>query len=117
MSGPLFGCKNPDCAAEVSLEPGMLALWKDEPICEECYHEASGEDDPSWTDLPAFVPDTDKRIAELEAENERLRAALAKYEPCTTCKGRGYVVGDPEWDAYAVQCPECQTTNQEPTNP
>lgn len=26
---------------------------------------------------------------------------------CDTCEGRGYVVMDSEWDAYAVQCPGC----------
>jgi hypothetical protein len=26
---------------------------------------------------------------------------------CDTCEGRGYVVHDAEWDAYAVQCPGC----------
>lgn len=24
---------------------------------------------------------------------------------CNTCEGRGYVVMDAEWDAYAVRCP------------
>ena len=27
---------------------------------------------------------------------------------CERCEGRGYLVADAEWDAYAVQCDECK---------
>ena len=27
---------------------------------------------------------------------------------CETCEGRGYLVADAEWEAYAVQCDECK---------
>jgi hypothetical protein len=26
---------------------------------------------------------------------------------CERCEGRGYLVGDVEWEPYAVQCPDC----------
>lgn len=35
---------------------------------------------------------------------------------CETCKGRGYVVLDAEWESYAVQCPDC-TDNAKGTSP
>jgi excinuclease UvrABC ATPase subunit len=27
---------------------------------------------------------------------------------CERCEGRGYLVGDAEWEPYAVQCDECK---------
>lgn len=27
---------------------------------------------------------------------------------CETCEGRGYLVGDVEWEPYAVQCHDCK---------
>lgn len=27
---------------------------------------------------------------------------------CDQCDGRGYLVGDAEWDPYAVQCEACK---------
>ena len=27
---------------------------------------------------------------------------------CETCDGRGYLVGDAEWEPYAVQCHDCK---------
>lgn len=27
---------------------------------------------------------------------------------CDRCEGRGYLVADAEWDAYAVQCDKCK---------
>lgn len=35
------------------------------------------------------------------------QAMIGAYQWCDTCEGRGYVVMDAEWDAYAVQCPRC----------
>jgi hypothetical protein len=26
---------------------------------------------------------------------------------CERCEGRGYLVGDAEWEPYAVRCPDC----------
>jgi hypothetical protein len=26
---------------------------------------------------------------------------------CERCEGRGYLVGDVEWEPYAVRCPAC----------
>jgi hypothetical protein len=26
---------------------------------------------------------------------------------CEHCDGRGYLVGDVDWEPYAVQCPKC----------
>lgn len=33
---------------------------------------------------------------------------------CETCKGRGYLVADSEWDAYAVQCDDCKDRRGQP---
>ncbi len=27
---------------------------------------------------------------------------------CERCKGTGYLVGDIEWEPYAVRCPDCE---------
>lgn len=27
---------------------------------------------------------------------------------CETCKGRGYLVADAEWEPYAVECADCK---------
>ena len=53
----LFGCRNDECAGEFSYPTNMLAEHPDGgPICEGCWDEESGLDDPSWSDLAAFAP-------------------------------------------------------------
>lgn len=41
----------------------------------------------------------------------------AQVGECKTCGGLGYLVGDAEWEPYAVQCPDCKAAAQvgEPT--
>ena len=46
------------------------ALW-----CCNCFSEY-GEDDASWGDLEAFIPKSDRELAEARAEVERLRAVF-----------------------------------------
>lgn len=76
---PMFSCQNSDCAEEVSYPANMLALWNGDPICEDCYNDVyfrklvGKEDGPDYANLPPFIPEHEKRIAKLEAENKRLR--------------------------------------------
>ena len=49
----LVGCRNTDCATEVSHPLDMVRLLKGEAICEGCYdREELGEDTQDWSDLP-----------------------------------------------------------------
>ncbi len=51
----LVGCQNDACAAEVSHHLDMLRLWKDGPVCEDCYDNYLGSDDQSWSELPRIT--------------------------------------------------------------
>lgn len=50
----LVGCQNYECATETSYHLDMVKMWRDEPICEDCYiDETCGEEEtPDWSDLP-----------------------------------------------------------------
>ncbi len=47
------------------------------------------------------------RLAACHHMNEKQPKMIPNPLWCDTCEGRGYVVQDAEWDAYAVQCPKC----------
>lgn len=68
---PLFSCCDDICRIERSLPAYMLAMSEKGPVCEECYD--NWEVDRDWHDLPRFIPASDARIAELEAEVARLK--------------------------------------------
>ena len=79
MSEPLYGCENEHCSEECCYPVNMLRVHKGMVWCEGCWDEAppiwldgNGGDDGGdylrWNDLEPFVPDHEKRIAELEAE-------------------------------------------------
>lgn len=53
----LVSCQNDACAIETSYHLDMVGLWRGLPICEECYKEMRGEDDPDWVDLPPVTLD------------------------------------------------------------
>lgn len=95
MSKPLYGCSNPSCAEEVSYPAVMLRVYEGKPYCDCCWDDAplayapgvDPDDEDAeplyWHDLEPFVPEHEKRIAELEAENARLRDALTYIEKNT----------------------------------
>ena len=76
MSEPLFGCRESGCAEEVSYPVDMLHVFDGEAWCEGCWIDNQPDHSPRWYELPNFVPEADKCIAELEAEVERLREVL-----------------------------------------
>lgn len=62
---PMFSCCKPGCREEVSYPSDMLALGPDGPICEECYGDEDYKDgNPLWCDLPDFVPEYVKLLAQ-----------------------------------------------------
>lgn len=84
MTEPLFSCQVESCREEVSYPASCLRTLIDKPICQDCYDNCfelqipktfDEEGDPDevvwWRELPPFVPDHEKRIADLEAENKR----------------------------------------------
>jgi len=90
MSEPLYACQIDGCAEEVSYPKNMLRLLNDQPICEECYsHDFSiqipktfdDDGDPDemvpWHELPQFVPEAERRIADLEAKLAEARELIA----------------------------------------
>ena len=78
MSKPLYGCSNPSCAEEVSYPAVMLRVYEGKPYCDCCWDDAplayapgvDPDDEDAeplyWHDLEPFVPEHEKRIAELE---------------------------------------------------
>lgn len=55
----LVGCQNEFCAEEVSYHLDMVKMWKDQPVCQNCYDEdgigMTGEEFENrqdWSDLP-----------------------------------------------------------------
>lgn len=82
MSKPLYGCSNPSCAEEVSYPAVMLRVYEGKPYCDCCWDDAplayapgvDPDDEDAeplyWHDLEPFVPEHEKRIAELEAEEQ-----------------------------------------------
>lgn len=57
----LAGCQIQACAEETSFPLDMLAMFKEEPICQECYQDGGcgevdkeGEPLTTWADLPAI---------------------------------------------------------------
>lgn len=80
---PLYLCTecsddaNCHLAHELKEHDGKLycdCCW-DEAMFEESL-KAAPKDLPEWGDLPAFVPEHERRIAELEAEIEWLRGEI-----------------------------------------
>jgi len=82
----MFSCQIPACAEEVSYPLDMLAMWKDQPICEACYSEERTGEDPMYGDLPSISPteiDVGAKHAVMPAvdpirENERLKITLER---------------------------------------
>ena len=63
---PIFSPDCP-CQGEVSLPASELRLLDGELWCSECYYYEHAIDEYSnWTDLPQFIPEADKRIAEMD---------------------------------------------------
>lgn len=79
-NGPWFPCDIEGCSDDVAHPADMLHLYEGKPICEDCFDAMFSHTEEftpdSWLGLPAFIPEADKRIAELEVENERLRKAV-----------------------------------------
>ena len=50
----LVGCQKQACAEEISYPLDMVRLYKDKPICEECYQYDHGEE-KDWTELPPIT--------------------------------------------------------------
>lgn len=55
----LVACQMDYCAAEITHHIADVRLYKDAPICEECYADVpyKSEDDPQWRKLPRVTLD------------------------------------------------------------
>lgn len=95
MNEPMFSCCDEFCRVEVSYPAGMLAVGPDGPVCQVCWDSQPHEG--HWNDLPAFVPEYRKQIAELV---EVLRIALNLG--ATYSKGTGELYSEEMWKARAV---------------
>jgi hypothetical protein len=81
MSEPLYTCEYEDCAEEYCYPANMLKVYEGKVWCEGCWENAptiwpdgqggdTGCDWLHWHDLEPFVPEHEKRIAQLEAVND-----------------------------------------------
>jgi len=53
---PSVECQHSECE-EGYLPLNMVRLYRSAPICDFCYEEEyRGEGDPSWWDLPEYLP-------------------------------------------------------------
>lgn len=75
VMGPLYSCGEHGCASEVSYPADMLRVYKGLPYCGLCWDDMPAiwlDDDQEeylhWRDLEPFIPEHEKRIAELEQE-------------------------------------------------
>ena len=50
----MVSCQIQGCAEEVSYELDMVRLWKDKPICQNCWECGGGDTSPAWWDLPSI---------------------------------------------------------------
>lgn len=92
----LFGCARDGCAEEVSYPVDMLREYQGRPYCQSCWDEAmpkvpvtlddNGDTDEwlRWHDLPKYVPEYEKRIAELEQNLQTLRSGTDLPFPAVT---------------------------------
>lgn len=72
---PRYGCTKCRICYKFAFD---LAEHGDDLWCDDCWdgagmQHATGID---WSDRSSFVPESEQRIADLEAENQRLREAL-----------------------------------------
>ena len=77
LNDPRAGWAMALCSGDCNSAWLLSDLWflDGEIICDDCLHEADGPDDRLARAQPFIGPDKE-RIAELEAENARLRDAL-----------------------------------------
>jgi len=78
---PLYACADPLCE-RVNLSASELREHEGLLYCEECW-ECEIRNEKLWTELPAFVPDHEKRIAELEKDLEDYKTAAEADEAKT----------------------------------
>jgi hypothetical protein len=57
--------------------------------------------------LNEIIVDTIKILRGLDLHFDDREALFRALLYCERCEGRGYLVGDSEWEPYAVQCPDC----------
>ncbi len=100
---PLYPCSEPGCADEISYWASDLRVHEGKPYCEACWTEilapvyANDEDaEPiAWHALPPFVPESDRRIDELEQQLKcSEETGAAAIEACKDLHGerRGMVL-------------------------
>lgn len=78
MDEPLFSCQVKECATEVSYPASDLRMWKDRPICEDCFEQEPNYDEATDTltyfhELPRFVPEYESQLQQQAEELEGLR--------------------------------------------
>jgi hypothetical protein len=96
---PLFGCCQ--CYEEFSWPARDLRIIDGELWCENCWSQADFEPALDFKEYPAFVPDYDKKIFELET---RLAELLKAAELVDRCDQLGIVTGR----ALSVQIDMCR---------
>ena len=90
MGEPLYSCSCAGCRDEVSYPASDLRVHDGAVWCNDCWdysdpifitfdENGDGDERLDWLSLEPFVPEHEKRIAELKAENKALREDAAAW--------------------------------------
>lgn len=74
---PRFACAH--CCEEFSSFADEPRVWNGTPLCEDCYDQISGEDDPDFYDLPEFVPVVQSELAAALERAEKAETKVKNY--------------------------------------